>query len=541
MAEKTIYEASLMGENPLDYQAISSKRVITQITDINQGSYNGVIRFNTNALSGLMTSFQEGVVTSPVQIIATAGTGAQMSQWSLGLKNGTVNLYDQIEFKLNGQSLITPQVFNNVPCVFIMLASWSYDTLQKLGPSFGFWPDSTGSIKFQSAASANGIGFCNTINYPVNSGALAYNTAPDYFNAGFYNRQKFINSYNTLGYGNMTGSSSPGIPANNLIQVQKSYVVSADSTGNTSTFNLMLTTRLPDLSDIFKKMPLCEVGTLELNLWYNHFNPTITGSTGPTITQATSGLQFGNTCPIMVASSTSSNGGAGLNVAVDNTIVMKVGTNAITTGCTLMIPQYDLIPEYKAQLLQTHPVQTVRYERVYYQVQRNISPGGAFNTQVIPSVRRPKWLLSVPAGTEGATNAAIPVSEPQSCFDSFPGTTMPLASISQYQVNLNTTPVFSTPATYEYDHFLNNVSRIEALNGGVSDRLNSGLINSYMWTTGMRFYVADLSRVPVENVDVPKSVNCLGINNSATAMDLHHFLMYDAEFKIHTATGVIEV
>ncbi|MGI9142747.1 MAG: hypothetical protein ACR2IJ_06105 [Fluviibacter sp.] len=545
MAEKTIYEHTLMGENPLDYQAISSRRVITSVVDINQGSYNGVIRFNTNAFSGLMTAFQEGVVTTPVQISMQAGTGATVSQWSLGLKNWTGNLYDQVEFKLNGVSLITPQVFNNIPCLFVMLASWSVDTLQKLGPSFGFWPDSVGSINYSFAASVNGNGFCNTINYPntiANLKASASTLAsPEVYNDGFYKRQQFINSYNSAGYGGMTGTSTtPGIATANLLQAQKSYVVVTSSTANLATFNLMLSTRLPDLGDVFKKMPLCEVGTLELNLWYNHFNPKITGATTPSITQSASGLQFGNTCPLMVASATVANGNEDLKYAVDTVITMKVGSNIITTGCTLTIPQYELQPEYKAQLLATQSVVTVRYERIYYQSQTNVGPSQAFNTQVIPSVRRPKWLLTVPSATVGIAAPYVPVSEAQSCFDSFPGTTMPLASITQYQVNLGTQPVFSTPQTFEYQQFLNNVSRIEALNGGVSERLNSGLITEFMWSNAMRFYVADLTRVPIENVDVPRSVNCLGVNNSSSAMDLLHFLFYEDEFKIHIATGVIE-
>lgn len=541
MAEKSVYERSLMGESPIDYEAIATKRIITQVTDNNQGSYNGWIRFNSNSFSGLMTSFQEGIVSTPIKIVATAGAGNTVSQWTLGLKNGNVNLYDQVEFKLNGVSIITPQVFNNIPAVFIMLASWSQETLRKLGPSLGFWPDSTASFVWQSAASVNGIGFCNNIDYPPAAAALISTTAPELYNEGFYLRQRFINSYSSAGYSNMTGSSAPGIATTALVQVQKSYVVVTASTGNTATYNLMINTRLPDLGDVFDKIPLCEVGTIELNLGYNQFNPTVTGAVTPSITQTSSGLQFGNTCPFMVASAFTNNGGALLTqAAVANTFVMTVGSNALTTGCTLTIPQYELTPEYRAQLLSTRPVQTVRYERIYYQVQSNIAPNGTINTQVVPSITNPKWLLSVPAATVGATNAAITVSEPQSCFDSFPGTTMPLASISQYQVNLGTRPVFSSPVTYEYDHFLNNVSRIQALNGSVTDRLNSGLISEFMWTNAMRYYVADLSRRSVENISVPTSVNVLGINNSATAMDLHSFLMYGDEFKIHTATGVIE-
>jgi len=549
MAEKSVYERSLMGESPIDYEAIATKRIVTQVTDSNQGSYNGWIRFNSNSFGGLMTSFAEGFVSTPIKIVATAGTSNTVSQWTLGLKNGTVNLYDQVEFKLNGVSIITPQVFNNIPAVFVMLASWSQETLRKYGPSLGFWPDSCGSIKYNPIGTpgAQGLGFCNNIDVAPTTGttgglALINTTAPESYNEGFYLRQKFINSYNSAGYGGMTGTvgspSTPGIAATSLIQVQKSYVVVS---GQTATFNLMINTRLPDLGDVFDKIPLTEIGTLELNLGYNQFNPTVSPTTGPTLTQATSGLQFGNTCPFMVASSSTNNGGALLATAAnDNTFVMTVGSNALTTGCTLTIPQYELTPEYRAQLLSTRPVQTVRYERIYYQVQTGIAPNGTINTQVVPSITNPKWLLSVPAATVGAAAPYVLVSEPQSCFDSFPGTTMPLASISQYQVNLGTRPVFSSPVTYEYDHFLNNVSRIQALNGGATDRLNSGLISEFMWTNAMRYYVADLSRRSVENISVPTSVNVLGINNSATPMDLHTFLMYGDEFKIHTATGVIE-
>lgn len=547
MAEKSVYESSLMGESPIDYTSIASKRVITAVTDNNQGSYNGWIRFNSNSFTGLMTSFSEGTVTVPVKIVATTTGGTNtINQWCLGLKNGTVNFIDQVEFKLNGVSIITPQVFNNIPSVFIMLASWSQDTLRKYGPSLGFWPDSCGSVNYKVTGTLtnDGNGFCNNRDLPaIPSLTVSTTGSIEPYNEGFYNRQKWVNSYNSGGYGNMTAAANvPGIVAGNLIQVQKSYVTIA---GQEATFNLMVTIRLPDLGNVFKKIPLCEVGTLELNLGYNHFNPTVTGVTsGATITQAASGIQFGNTCPFMVASAATGQGSATMvsNANSTNTFVMTVGSNAIVTGCSLTIPQYELTPEYRAQLLSTRPIQTVRYERVYYQVQTNIDPNGQINTQVVPSITNPKWLLSVPAAHPGTAVAdgAIVVSQPQSCFDSFPGTTMPLASISQFQVNLGTQPVFSSPITYEYSHFLNHVSRIEALNGGVSSRLNSGLISEFMWTNAMRYYVADLTRQNPENAHVPKSVNVVGINNSSIKMDLHSFLMYGDEFRIHTATGVVE-
>jgi hypothetical protein len=89
--------------------------------------------------------------------------------------------------------------------------------------------------------------------------------------------------------------------------------------------------------------------------------------------------------------------------------------------------------------------------------------------------------------------------------------------------------------------FLNQVQRINALNSGDVDCLNSGLINDFMWTNAMRYYVADLQRGELENESSPKSINIIGTNNTNVKLDLYTFLFFENTVKVYTETGMIEL
>ena len=564
MSDNIAYENTRIAETPLDWQSVSQKQIIVPIADSNATNYNGNIRYNITSLQGSFVNWNEAILQIPIQVTETIVPTSSSSvivnnQWGLGLKNGTINLIDNFELKLNGVQICTPQSFTNVLAGFRMLSSWSKDTLHKVGPSVCFWPDNSGSCQWVVAGTANerGDGISNNVDYTLSvplegtaSGSALTSPAPEEWNEGFFKRQQFLFSYNSAGYGGMVGSGSgvPGISIANLIQPAKSYWTVGTSTSSSTaacllgTYNLMCQIRLCDLHDVFRKLPFSEYGQVEMTFYYNQFNPTITIGTN-TMVLTTSGQQFGNTNPFMLPSTAANNGGALTAIAANAgvlTVAMKIG-NAITSGTQMFIPTYKLDPEYRANLIATRPFSICRYEK-FLQNQTTVPRQTAFNFNVSPGQSNLKYIVVVPYYSTNSNNGSSLTPQYQSPFDSAggAGTTCPLSSIVQFNVLVNNNPVFPSNVNYEFDMFLNQVQRINALNASDVDSLNSGLINEFMWTNAHRYYVADLSRQELENASSPKSVNIIGTNNTNIQLDLLTFLVFENEIKIFTETGVIE-
>jgi hypothetical protein len=565
MSDNIAFENTRMGETPLDWQSVSQKQIIVPIADSNATNYNGNIRYNITSLQGSFVNWNEAILQIPVKVVHTiTAAGSQTvvvaNQWALGIRNGTINLIDNFELKLNGVQLVTPQQYTNIFAGFRMLTSWSQDTLRKVGPSVAFWPDSAGSCRWIVAgtSNANGDNISNNVNYsltaPLVATAAGQTVAPEVWNEGFYRRQQYLFGYNSVGYGGFlgTGAGVPGIPTSKLVQPAKSYWTvgtgGATTVGLVSTlgtWNIMCQIRLCDLHDVFKRLPFSEYGQVEMTFYYNQFNPTVTTTAGSMVLAGV-GQQFGNTNPFMLPSATALNGGALTCVAGNAgtlTQTMTIG-NDISSGTQLFIPTYKLDPEYRANLVATRPFSLCRYEKML-QNQTSCVAGTGFNFNVTPGQANLKYIVVAPyysTSGNGQTAGAGAVAQYQNPFDSAGGggTTCPLASIVQFNVLVNNSPVLPSNCNYEFDMFLNQVQRINALNASDVDSLNSGLISEFMWTNAYRYLVVDLSRQELENASSPKSVSIIGTNNTNVKLDLFTFLVYENEIKIYTETGVIE-
>lgn len=573
MSDNVAFENTIRGSTVLDYQSVSTKQTIVPIADSNNGGYQGNIRFNITSLQNQFINWAEAVLEVPVTIQCKGVSQTQaLNQWVLGIKNGSLQLIDSMEFKLNNKQIVDPQSYSNFYNIYKAMSSWSQDTLDKVGPSVGVSPDSAGSVSWGTQATpiANGPGFSNNVNIASTLDFTAANPSPELYNLGFYRRQQFINSYASIGYNGMAATTSkltPGIKASQLVSCNKSnFVATTGSSGNgflIGTWNLTFSIRLIDLHDVFGKLPFSNYGQIEMTLWYNQFNPAITSVAAASTTQGTLawttvGQQFGNTCPFMIASAAATytgsavltvgtaNGGTLLvNTADLKTFTMTIGNAGNITGanpnltqCLLYIPTYDLDARYVKELIDMRPFSDVRYDRLLQNNTTGILPGNSFTFNVTPGQANLKSLVCIPmysTNNTGQTNQDF-----QSPFSSCPGTTCPLASITQFNVTVNNKPVFPSNVNYEFDMFLNQVQRINALNSSESDSINSGLISEFMWTNAYRYYVADLNRQDIDSFSSPKSVNVIGYNNSNVILDLYCFLVYEDHFKLYTQTGAVE-
>lgn len=81
------------------------------------------------------------------------------------------------------------------------------------------------------------------------------------------------------------------------------------------------------------------------------------------------------------------------------------------------------------------------------------------------------------------------------------------------------------------------LSRVNAINGGETVGITSGLITADMWSNAYRYYVADVSRREKSEDIVPKSITLIGTNNTAITMDYICFVVFERKIKINMLDG----
>jgi hypothetical protein len=90
---------------------------------------------------------------------------------------------------------------------------------------------------------------------------------------------------------------------------------------------------------------------------------------------------------------------------------------------------------------------------------------------------------------------------------------------------------------YSFEQFNNQLLGVNAVNGGLTDGLTSGLINSLGFEMEYCYYYVDVSRMlPVEET-VPKSVQIVGQSLNSMALDLLVFIEYSCGVDIDILTG----
>jgi hypothetical protein len=90
---------------------------------------------------------------------------------------------------------------------------------------------------------------------------------------------------------------------------------------------------------------------------------------------------------------------------------------------------------------------------------------------------------------------------------------------------------------YSFEQFNNQLYGQNAVNGGLTDGLTSSLINSLGFEMEYCYYYVNVSRMlPVEE-SVPKSVQIIGLNGSAKAVDLFVFVEYGVDVSIDILSG----
>jgi len=571
MADSLVFD---MSQAPDASPQVFVRKDWLNILDNQSQNYSGnqsVIDTSQLANSNKYMNYREAYLSIPLLMGINAttfvtnnlqpNTAASSCDYSLSLKGWSGSLIHSITLDYNGTTIIQQTPLQSIWNTFKLYCSLSWGDIISQGATIGFFPDDALSLAYNTTASVNGIGICNNVNAPVVSAPVVTGAFNSYLpaNSGIAKRQMLTN-YHPEGLTSVGASAWSNLfTAASCRAAYKSYINQATNVNGvaTTTYGVfqqqaMVQVKLKHLHSFFDNAPLLKgvFMRMTLNLNNTSFSFTSAGAGGVitlnSVTSAYSGVN-----PLMLTSAAASSGNAATFLADTYLAYVAVGAKLLASGAlgsagtlaqsiTLNVPAYTFNPTFEASYLSS-PVKRIEYSDIYqYQVQ-NVAAGGYVNQLVTNGIAGIKSVLIVPFATPVATapaNTGISVPQIQSPFDTAgAGTTCPLAIFTNFNVVVAGQNMIYNTERYTYEQFVNQQYGHLAVNGGITDGLTSGLIDQISWETSMCYWYVDCSRMlPVEEA-VPKSVNIIGNNLSALALDLTIFVEYSCGLSIDVLSG----
>lgn len=289
---------------------------------------------------------------------------------------------------------------------------------------------------------------------------------------------------------------------------------------------------------------------------------------------------IGGVNPLMITSPTTNNGGAGLgalnfttaiaggsakatylvNLSVgarclDQTLVNVTGvsTGQLAQSVYLYVPAYTFVPAFEQAMLAS-PVKQINYTDVYQYQITNISSGAMINQLITNGIANIKSVLILPylSSTAGSaflcTKTSVNNNSNTGFLQGYPvyqspydpagtGPTSPLAHISNFNVQISGQNAIYNLQKYNFEQFNNQLYGQNAVNGGLTDGLTSGLIGRQEFDMNYCYYYVNVERMLPVEMGVPKSVQIIGQNMSAKSMDYFVFIEYGVKISIDILTG----
>jgi len=566
MADRFLFENSMMTDVP---SAPFLKKQVIYVQDSQQTSnYTGQINLD---LSQLSNSYQWIDFTSlvweiPFTIVVEntntndiADMSAVINSYFAGLKNGNHQLLQSLSVSINNSSVVQLSNYLNHYVEYKLMTSLSDSDVKKWGASIGFAPDSATSFHYSSdGSSRDGPGFTN--NRPNSQVATNYSTKAfkTTENEGFGSRLRnpldlsdgVTDAWYVQSFGNGALPASRKTANNNAV----SYFTTPTGSPNSAVFYILATIRFKDMANLFAELPLLRGTYVSAVLNYNGSSQTISYDKDDTIFTSTTPQITGLTNPILVSSAAANQPNAWLDSSLGAgetaTIFVScnVGTAKGATGTEYTNPLLGGRTRVSADLYSMNPIYETRYlslktKDVYYtdfysyMYQNQVAAGQTFNFLATNGISQPTAVIVIPYVSKASNTGLTSVPIYQSPFASEPGTTSSIP-ITQFNIQVSGTNIFQDNFQYDYQQFLTELASINAINGGASTGLTSGLISQKDFQYGYRYLVADLSR-RLPNDDISRSISVTGVNGSETAIDLLVIIEYRRKLTFDLSTGGI--
>jgi hypothetical protein len=408
-------------------------------------------------------------------------------------------------------------------------------------------------------------------------------------NIGATIRTSWINYNPTVEGISSTTYSQVGIPANYCNQVWKSYITSqvngaVIAGSGYMQISVMATIYLKHIHSFFNMVPLLKGVFMKLTFNLNNASSSITFATvnpgavgvASNITTYTANVPVGGVNPLLIPSkftgSLFSQGlltavnGAGITIpaaqpgtywynisvgasVLDNAInatgyavgrVPLANAGSLARSIYLYVPAYTFNPVFEQAYL-SNPIKQIKYTDIYQYQVLGVNSGNPFNNLITNGISNIKSVLIIPFYSQAQTNPIAYNQESpvyQSPFDPAGcGCTSPMISLGNFNVQISGQNAIYNTQRYSFEEFNNQLYGQNAVNGGLTDGLTSGLIGYQDFLQTYCYYYVNVERMlPVEQ-SVPKSVQILGTNYSTQKLDLWVFIEYGVEINIDLQTG----
>lgn len=553
----------LIFQNSLNDNLTESKTVLfadkkwNYITDTSNGNFSsGQITFDLSTLSSMSeyTNLSEGLIQIPYKdtikiLVAAAGGTPTLSESNLQSiisKNGSHHRIDSCQLVLNGQTIQSGQIYQNVATQFKILTEWSQDYLNKNASTHEFAIDDCTAGDSTTITTTKGLQNATYATIAtairgldvVNNQALLENT-------GISKRASLNNSsiagtvpMQILGSSNMVSSGMTnigilGAPSNTV----NTYLFSRFGVAIIKVSDLIEASELPLLKNM-KGFLYLGCNNSQINLSSTNAAP---GLATVSITQ-----RNGQTCPILLNTDATTGlkiagpaeAGTALTIQVVSEVTASsdnaVGNSApILSSARLLLPFYSANPRADQSLNQTSKFFT-SMEKIVNVI--NVNSNGSINYTMTSGVANARKLLLLPL-LQNMGSASM-LNPEQSCFDTSPGTSSPFANLTNLQVYHGNKPLFQNPLQYTFDTFCEELA-YSGINDNMIAQSASGLLNKQLFDQNHRFYYFDLSRRQESDDGMSKSVQIQFTNNTTLPMKVIGIILYEKNWNVNTSTCTI--
>jgi len=517
----------------------------------------------------------------------TPNTTATSGDYAFGLKSWFGQIIHSFTLDYNGTTIIQQTPYVNMWNSFKLMTSFSYGDIITQGATIGFYPDDSQSWAFvpSNQASLAGKGTCNNFTATNWSGDLPitrgqFNTwNSGLVNKGYVKRMSYVN-FDPAGQVGPATTYADLFPVQSLTNMWKSYVFfkqNGTAGGNNGIVQIAViaTIYLKHIHSFFAMCPLIKGAFLKMTANLNNTTSsvatTVAAGAITNITLAGVSNPVGGCNPLMFSSATTQvkagyvdgvdslypSANATLGGGAVQTLLMNVSVGAVCLGTGfpngannaiqssplsrsvyLYIPAYTFNPVFEQAYLSS-PIKSIKYTDIYQYQVINVSPTTPFNNLLTNGIANIKSVLILPFySATGGANGLNNIPCYQSPFDTAgTGTTSPLCLLGNFNVVVSGQNAIYNQQRYAFEQFNNQLYGQNAVNGGMTDGLTSGLIDALAFETNYCYYYVNVSRMlPVEE-SVPKSIQIIGTNYSAKAVDLYCFVEYGVSVEIDILTG----
>jgi hypothetical protein len=578
MSDKLVYDLTQETEGSPN---IFMRKDWLSIMDNMNGSYQSnqsVIDTSQIANANKWMGYREAYYSIPMLLTMTtqtiAGNADPLATGLVGLKNWFGSIIHSMTVDYNGSTIIQQTPFINMWNSFKLLTSLSYGDIITQGATIGFYPDTAGAWTYTALPVGGGgvdgaplYGNNDITAYEVETGfSRNYNRfgrasvdAADVFiggNVGLSKRIKWItfddsggdvggaSAYSAVG---MTKSTAGNIWKSNL----STKVKPEGAIKGVYQVSVMATVYLKHLSSFFDMCPLLKGVFMKLTVNLNNSTATVNRAAGSAnITSYSSNIPSGGVQPLLIPSERSAKLGVSAypagawvteySLSVGNTCLNNnqpdVPRGTVAQNIYLHVPAYSFTPTFEEAYLASSP-KKITYTDVYqYQITTGIEhEGGTFNSLITNGLRNIKSVLLIPfihSSEIGLKEQFVSPFDPAGC-----GTTAPMVHLNNLQVQIGGQNALYNAQKYSFEEFNNQLMGQNAVNGGMTDGLTSGLIGFDGFQQSYCYYYVNVERMlPVEK-NVAKSVYISGNNFSTHKIALWVFVEYETEITIDLYTG----